>query len=110
VSPSTPNAYPASCPTPSASGSSWPGPSSAGPDPHARRTRAGLDTEEITWLADLIRSAGTTVLLVEHHMDLVMSVCDEVLVLDFGKPIAFGPPSEIRTDPKVTEAYLGATA
>jgi branched-chain amino acid transport system ATP-binding protein len=70
----------------------------------------GLDAEEITWLASLIRDAGTTVLLVEHHMDLVMSVCDEVLVLDFGKPIALGPPSEIRTDPKVTEAYLGATA
>jgi branched-chain amino acid transport system ATP-binding protein len=70
----------------------------------------GLDAEEIDWLADLIREADTTVLLVEHHMDLVMSVCDEILVLDFGKPIALGSPGEIRTDPKVTEAYLGAAA
>jgi branched-chain amino acid transport system ATP-binding protein len=70
----------------------------------------GLDADEIGWLADLIRDAGTTVLLVEHHMDLVMSVCDEILVLDFGKPIALGSPGEIRTNPKVAEAYLGAAA
>ncbi|MCU7726640.1 ABC transporter ATP-binding protein [Actinoplanes sp. KI2] len=70
----------------------------------------GLDADEIGWLADLIRDAGTTVLLVEHHMDLVMSVCDEILVLDFGKPIALGTPGEIRTNPKVAEAYLGAAA
>ena len=70
----------------------------------------GLDADEIAWLAELIRQAGTTILLVEHHMDLVMSVCDEILVLDFGKPIAFGSPGEIRTDPKVAEAYLGAAA
>jgi branched-chain amino acid transport system ATP-binding protein len=70
----------------------------------------GLDADEIRWLAELIQDAECTVLLVEHHMELVMSVCDEILVLDFGKPIAFGPPGEIRTDPKVAEAYLGATA
>nr|WP_296069663.1 ABC transporter ATP-binding protein [uncultured Actinoplanes sp.] len=70
----------------------------------------GLDTDEIRWLETLIREADTTVLLVEHHMDLVMAVCDEILVLDFGKPIALGPPDRIRNDPKVTDAYLGAAA
>jgi branched-chain amino acid transport system ATP-binding protein len=70
----------------------------------------GLDADEIQWLGNLIREAGTTVLLVEHHMDLVMSVCDEILVLDFGKPIALGTPSEISENPRVTEAYLGAPA
>jgi branched-chain amino acid transport system ATP-binding protein len=70
----------------------------------------GLDTEEIRWLADLIQSVETTVLLVEHHMDLVMSVCDEILVLDFGKPVALGTPGEIRANPKVAEAYLGTAA
>jgi branched-chain amino acid transport system ATP-binding protein len=70
----------------------------------------GLDGAEIQWLAELIRGLDTTVLLVEHHMDLVMSVCDEILVLDFGKPIALGPPAAIRDDPAVAEAYLGAPA
>jgi branched-chain amino acid transport system ATP-binding protein len=70
----------------------------------------GLDTDEIRWLADLIRDTESTVLLVEHHMELVMSVCDEILVLDFGKPIALGPPDQIRDDPAVAEAYLGAAA
>jgi branched-chain amino acid transport system ATP-binding protein len=70
----------------------------------------GLDADEIAWLAGLIRELDTTILLVEHHMDLVMAVCDEILVLDFGKPIAFGPPGQIRDDPAVAEAYLGAAA
>jgi branched-chain amino acid transport system ATP-binding protein len=47
-------------------------------------------------------------MLVEHHMDLVMSVCDEIVVLDFGRRIAAGSPDDIRDDPAVAEAYLGA--
>jgi branched-chain amino acid transport system ATP-binding protein len=70
----------------------------------------GLDADEIAWLEGLIRGLDTTVLLVEHHMDLVMAVCDEILVLDFGKPVALGPPDRIRDDPAVAEAYLGAAA
>ncbi|WP_037185416.1 ABC transporter ATP-binding protein [Rhodococcoides fascians] len=52
-------------------------------------------------------SAPASVMLVEHHMDLVMSVCDRIFVLDFGKVIAHGSPDEIRQDPAVLAAYLG---
>ncbi|MDG4752079.1 ABC transporter ATP-binding protein [Micromonospora sp. WMMD718] len=73
----------------------------------------GLGADDVAELADLVRALpdredGCAVLLVEHHMDLVMSVCQELVVLDFGKVIAAGPPDRIRDDPRVTEAYLGA--
>ena len=45
--------------------------------------------------------------LVEHHMDLVMKVCDQVVVLDFGKCVASGTPTEVQSDPAVAAAYLG---
>ncbi|MFG1924184.1 ABC transporter ATP-binding protein [Cryptosporangium sp. NPDC048952] len=72
----------------------------------------GLGSDEVDELAGLIRSLSdrTAVLLVEHHMDLVMSVCDHIVVLDFGKRIAAGTPDEVRADEKVTEAYLGVAS
>ena len=51
--------------------------------------------------------APCSVLLVEHHMDLVMGVCDQVVVLDFGRCVASGTPDEVRADPAVATAYLG---
>jgi branched-chain amino acid transport system ATP-binding protein len=70
---------------------------------------SGLSEDEMHELGELITalSERMSVLLVEHHMDLVMRVCDRITVLDSGKQIAVGTPEEIRANPAVTEAYLG---
>ncbi|GHJ45186.1 ABC transporter ATP-binding protein [Catellatospora sp. TT07R-123] len=72
----------------------------------------GLGAGDIEELAEVITglpaASGCAVMLVEHHMDLVMRVCDRIAVLDFGRLLAEGTPAEIRDDPAVAEAYLGA--
>jgi branched-chain amino acid transport system ATP-binding protein len=69
----------------------------------------GLGAEDIGELTELVRAlkGERAVLLVEHHMDFVMDVCDRVVVLDFGRCIAAGTPDEVQSDQRVLDAYLG---
>jgi branched-chain amino acid transport system ATP-binding protein len=71
---------------------------------------SGLSEKELPELGELIRAfaAEATVVVIEHRMDLMMSICDRIFVLDFGKLIAAGPPEQVQADPAVTAAYLGA--
>jgi branched-chain amino acid transport system ATP-binding protein len=69
----------------------------------------GLGAQDIEWLNGLINNlkVRTSIIIVEHHMDVVMSVCDRIYVLNFGEIIASGTPSEVRNDEAVIQAYLG---
>ncbi len=73
---------------------------------------SGLGHDEITELGELVRrlAARMSVVVVDHHMDLVMSTCDRITVLDFGRVVATGTPAQVKDDPAVIDAYLGEDA
>ena len=68
------------------------------------------DVSELIALIRRIKAAGVTVVLVEHHMELLMAVSDVVTVLDFGRKIAEGAPRDVQMSPAVIAAYLGTEA
>jgi len=72
----------------------------------------GLGAQDIEWMNSLIHNlaAQCSVILVEHHMDVVMNVCDRLYVLNFGQVIASGEVETVRRDPSVVAAYLGVNS
>lgn len=73
---------------------------------------AGMNQEEKEYMARFILDArderGVTVLLIEHHMDVIVGICDRMLALNYGEMIASGPPAEVVRDPRVVKAYIGS--